>query len=140
MYTTQADIIKAISEEIVKQLTDDDNLGVINEDNVTRAIARADAEIDGYCAVKYAVPFTTVPPVVAGLSLDMSIYYLYKRRTMNDDVQKTYDNAVARLKDIAKGLLSLGVDPPPAPASSEGAESNKSVSDRIFTRDTMKGF
>jgi phage gp36-like protein len=140
MYTTQADIIKAISEEIVKQLTDDDNLGVINEDNVTKAIARADAEIDGYCAVKYAVPFTTVPPVVAGLSLDMSIYYLYKRRTMNDDVQKTYDNAVARLKDIAKGLLSLGVDPPPAPASSEGAESNKSVSDRIFTRDTMKGF
>ncbi|PKN05552.1 MAG: hypothetical protein CVU74_01095 [Deltaproteobacteria bacterium HGW-Deltaproteobacteria-9] len=139
-YCILADIKKALSEEIIKQLTDDDNIGEIISANVTKAIARADAEIDGYCAVKYAVPFTTVPPVVAGLSLDMSIYYLYKRRTVSEDVQKSYDNAIARLKDIAKGLLSLGVDPPPAASTSEGAESNKSVSDRIFTRDSMKGF
>ena len=139
-YCILADIKKAISEAVLIQLTDDDNIGAIITENVTKAIARADAEIDGYCAVKYAVPFTTVPPVVAGLSLDMSIYYLYKRRTVSEDVQKSYDNAIARLKDIAKGLLSLGVDPPPAASTSEGAESNKSVSDRIFTRDTMKGF
>lgn len=139
-YTTLAEIKKAISEEIVKQLTDDDNIGEIVEANVTAAIARADAEIDGYCAVKYSVPFTTVPAVVAGLSLDMSIYYLYKRRTVPEDVQKAYDNAIARLKDIAKGLLSLGVDPPPAASTADGAECNKTASDRIFTRDTLKGF
>lgn len=139
-YTTVAEIKKAISEEIVKQLTDDDNIGEIVEANVTAAIARADAEIDGYCAVKYSVPFTTVPAVVAGLSLDMSIYYLYKRRTVSEDVQKAYDNAIARLKDIAKGLLSLGVDPPPAASTADGAECNKTASDRIFTRDTLKGF
>lgn len=139
-YTTVAEIKKAISEEIVKQLTDDDNIGEIVEANVTAAIARADAEIDGYCAVKYSVPFTTVPAVVAGLSLDMSIYYLYKRRTVSEDVQKSYDNAIARLKDIAKGLLSLGVDPPPAASTADGAECNKTASDRIFTRDTLKGF
>lgn len=140
-YTTVAEIKKAISEEIVKQLTDDDNIGEIVEANVTAAIARADAEIDGYCAVKYSVPFTTVPAVVAGLSLDMSLYYLYKRRTVSEDVQKAYDNAIARLKDIAKGLLSLGVDPPPAASTTaDGAECNKTASDRIFTRDTLKGF
>jgi phage gp36-like protein len=139
-YCTLADIKKAITEAVVQQLTDDDNVGAIITENVTKAIARADAEIDGYCAVKYAVPFTTVPPVVAGLSLDMSIYYLYKRRTVSDDVQKSYDNAVARLKDISSGRLSLGVDPPPAASTSEGAEANKSVSDRIFTRDKLKGF
>lgn len=139
-YTTVAEIKKAISEEIVKQLTDDDNIGEIVEANVTAAIARADAEIDGYCAVKYSVPFSTVPAVVAGLSLDMSIYYLYKRRTVSEDVQKSYDNAIARLKDIAKGLLSLGVDPPPAASTADGAECNKTASDRIFTRDTLKGF
>lgn len=139
-YTTQTEIIKAISEEVVKQLTDDDNIGEIVEANVTAAIARADSEIDGYCAVKYSVPFTTVPPVVAGLSLDMSIYYLYKRRIVSDDVQKSYDNAIARCKDISSGKMSLGVDPPPAASTSDGAESNKSTSDRIFTRDSMKGF
>lgn len=141
-YTTVAEIKKAISEEIVKQLTDDDNIGEIVEANVTAAIARADAEIDGYCGSqgRHLVPFTTVPAVVAGLSLDMSIYYLYKRRTVPEDVQKAYDNAIARLKDIAKGLLSLGVDPPPAASTADGAECNKTASDRIFTRDTLKGF
>jgi phage gp36-like protein len=139
-YCTLTDIKKAISDEIVKQLTDDDNIGEIVEANVTTAIARADAEIDGYCAVKYAVPFTTVPEVVAGLSLDMSIYYLYKRRTVSDDVQKSYDNAIARLKDIAKGLLSLGVDPPPAASTTDGAEANKTSSDRIFTLGKMTGY
>lgn len=140
-YCTQAEIETAISTDIVIQLTDDDNIGEIVEANVTAAIARADAEIDGYCAVKYSVPFTTVPAVVAGLSLDMSIYYLYKRRTVSEDVQKAYDNAIARLKDIAKGLLSLGVDPPPAASTTaDGAECNKTASDRIFTRDTLKGF
>ena len=140
-YCTLTDIIKAISEEIVKQLTDDDTIGEIVEANFTAAIARADAEIAGYCAVKYPVPFPPVPAVVAGLSLDMSIYYLYKRRTVSEDVQKAYDNAIARLKDIAKGLLSLGVDPPPAASTTaDGAECNKTASDRIFTMDKMRGF
>jgi len=139
-YCTPSDIEIAISTDIVIQLTDDNNTGSVITENVIKAIARADAEIDGYCAVKYAVPFTTVPPVVAGLSLDISIYYLYKRRTVSEDVQNSYDHAIARLKDIAKGILTLGVDPPPAASTSDGAESNKSVSDRIFTRDTMKGF
>jgi len=141
-YCILADIKKALSEEIIKQLTDDDNIGEIISANVTKAIARADAEIDGYCGAngRYKVPFTTVPPVVAGLSLDISIYYLYKRRTVPDNVKDSYDYAVARLKDISSGKMSLGIDPPPAASTSEGAESNKSVSDRIFTRDTMKGF
>jgi phage gp36-like protein len=140
-YCTQDDIELAISEDVLTQLTDDENTGSADADIVTAAIARADAEIDGYCAVKYAVPFTTVPEVVAGLSLDMSIYYLYKRRTVSDDVQKSYDNAIARLKDIARGLLSLGVDPPPAASTTaDGAECNKTASDRIFTMDKMRGF
>ena len=34
--------------------TDDENLGTINEARVTEAIAAADDEINGYCAVKYS--------------------------------------------------------------------------------------
>lgn len=139
-YCTQTDIIHAIGEETLLQLTDDDNVGMIAEEHVARAIASADAEIDGYCAVKYAVPFATVPAIVAALAIEIAVYHLYKRRTVPEKIEKAYDKALARLKDIARGLLSLGVDPPPAASAAGGAESNKTVNDRIFTRGKMTGF
>jgi phage gp36-like protein len=152
MYSTRTDITKLLPEDIIIQLTDDENLkpATIDPTNaahaaiiarIDEAIESADAEIDGYCAVKYSVPFTIVPRLITGLSVELAIYYLYTRRTIPEDIQKRYDRAVSRLKDIAKGLMTLGVDPPSAPSvSSGGAESNKTTSDRIFTIDKMRGF
>lgn len=140
MYCTQNDIQTALSEDILIQLTDDDNIGVVIAANVTQAIEQADAEIDGYCGSRYTVPFATVPALIKALSIEIAVYYLYKRRTVPEKIEKAYDKAIARLKDISRGLLSMGIDPPPAAASSGGAESNKDVNDRIFTRTTMEGF
>jgi len=150
-YSTLTDIKNLLPEETIIQLTDDENLkpGAINPDDadhaliigrVDEAIGAADAEINGYCAVKYTVPFSSVPRLVNGLSVEIAIYYLYARRTVPERIEKRYEKAVARMKDISRGLLSLGIDPPPAPVSSGGAESNKPVSDRVFTRDSLKGF
>lgn len=151
MYSTRTDIIQLLPEEIVIQLTDDENLAptAISPADATHAamisrideaIETADAEIDGYCAVKYSVPFTTVPRLITGLSVEIAIYYLYKRRTVPEKIEKAYDKAVSRLKDISRGILTLGVDPPPTASTAGGAESNKPVSDRIFTISKMQGF
>ena len=140
MYSTLDDIKKLLPEETIIQLTDDEGLGTINQDRVDEAIKTADAEINGYCAVRYAVPFATVPALVKGLSVEIAIYYLHTRRTVPEKIEKRYEKAVARLKDIARGLLALGVDPPPAAPATGGAESNKPVNDRVFTRDTLKEF
>lgn len=151
-YCTLDDITKALEEATVIQLTDDETLkpaGIEpgNPDHgaiiarIGEAIARADAEIDGYCAVKYAVPLVPVPAVVNSLSVELAVYYLYSRRTVPEKIEKRYDKAVARLKDVARGLLSLGVTPEPAPsAAADSAEANKAVSDRVFTRRSLKGF
>jgi phage gp36-like protein len=151
MYSTLADIKKLLPEETIIQLTDDENLKPvsINPDNtahaaimgrIDEAIETADSEIDGYCGAKYTVPFADVPRVITGLSVEIAIYYLYARRTVPERIEKRYDKAVARLKDISRGTLTLGSDPPPAPTSAGGAESNTPVPDRIFTRDKMQGF
>lgn len=150
-YCTLDDIKKLLPEETIIQLTDDENLkpSAINPalpahaaiiGRIDEAIEAADAEIDGYCAVRYTVPFPTIPRLITGLSVEIAIYYLHARRTVPEKIEKRYEKAVARLKDIARGLLTLGIDPPPAPASTGGAESNKPVSDRIFTREKMQGF
>jgi len=151
-YCTLNDIKKLLPEETLIQLTDDENLkpAAIDPGNaahakiigrIDEAIATADAEIDGYCAGRYSVPFSPVPPVIKGLSVEIAVYRLYQRRTVPERTEKSYDKAVARLKDISKGLMTLGVAPQPAPADTgDGVSVNCTAEDRIFTRDTLKGF
>jgi len=142
MYCTVTDIKRLLPEELLIQLTDDEHTETVNQTRVNEAIASADAVIDSYCGTKYAVPFSTVPDIVKALSIDISIYNLYSRRV--EEIPETradrYKNAIGQLKDIAKGVISIGEDPAPA-ASSEGSpETNKTTSDRIFTRATLGGF
>lgn len=139
MYTTQADILERIPEETLTQLTDDDNVGTIDADKVTAAIARAGQEIDAYCGGRYSVPFATAPAVIGGLATDMAIYFLYGRT--QEEIPETrkdaYKNAVRLLEKIADGKISLGVDPTPAAPSGSGASFSGGA--RRFNRDTLKG-
>lgn len=149
-YCTLSDITKALDEATVIQLADDENLkpAAIDPGNpdhgaivarIEEAIGTADAEIDGYCAGRYLVPLSPALAVVNKLSVELAIYYLYSRRGVPEKIERRYDRAVARLKDIARGILSLGVTPEPrASAAADSAEAN--VSDRVFTRDSLKGF
>lgn len=110
---------------------------------VNEAIAQADAEIDTYCATRYTVPFTTVPETAKKCSVDIAIYNLYSRRVEEIPEARSdrYKNCIRLLEAIAKGTISIGETPEPtANESTVAAESNKTSSDRIFTRDKMKGF
>lgn len=148
MYCSLDDIKKLLPEETLIQLVDDENLkpAAITPSHtamigrIDEAIATADAEIDGYCAGRYSVPFLPVPPVVKAISVEMAIYYLYMRRSIPERIEDRYDKAVARLKDISRGLLTLGVTPPASAADGDNVGVNCTAEDRIFTRETMKGF
>jgi phage gp36-like protein len=138
-YCTLTDITKAISEEVVKQLTDDDNLGVINEDNVNAAIVAADATIDAYC--QQADPFSPVPAKVIELAVDIAVYNLYSRSDLAlPEIRKDrYSAALRFLEKVAEGKISQLGTTTPAPATAEGAEVSNSNA-RIFTRTTLDGF
>jgi phage gp36-like protein len=114
MYITQADLIKELSESQLIQLTDDEKVGVVNADRVADAIQRASDDVDGFCGVRYAVPFSPTPPLIASWTKSLAAYYLFLRRQhIPDAVQTAYDNAIARLKEVRDGKMSLGVEPPP---------------------------
>lgn len=142
MYSTLTDIKKLIPEEVVIQLTDDENTGAVNQTRVDEAIAQADAEIDSYCGGKYSVPFATVPDIVKKISVDIAIYNLYSRRVeeMPETRSDRYKNAIRQLEGIAKGNISIGEATEPTAAEQGGVEKNKTESDRIFTKDTLSGF
>ena len=142
MYSTAQMILDRIPEKQLIQLTDDNRLGVVDQALVTAAQTSAQGLVDGYCGVKYSVPFATVPDLIPALEADIAAYLLYKRKV--DEIppakQKSYDDAIAFLKDVSKGVASLGVDPAPAATSEGGASCNKTTDDRIFTRDKLSGF
>lgn len=143
-YSTQSDLLEQISEDELIELTDDAAAGVVDTDAVTRAIVDADAEIDGYCGKRHTVPFTTVPEIIRKLSVDLSIFNLYARRShleVPDSRQKRYDAAIRFLRDVARGIVSLGEDDPEgSPPDSNAPEMASTNPTRVFSRDTMSGF
>ena len=101
---------------------------------VTRAIADADEEIDSYLSVRYALPFSATPNRVRSLSVDIAIYHLYKRRRGAPEARaQAYKDALAFLKDVAKGTANLDV-PDPSGDSEDGVGTSSVKTDRVFSR------
>lgn len=141
-YCTLTDIKKLIPETLIIQLTDDENIGTVNQSRVDEAIAQADAEIDSYCGGRYAVPFTTVPDIAKKISVDIAIYNLYSRRveSLPETRADRYKNAIRQLEGIAKGLVSIGEQPEPPAPDTGGTQINVTSNDRVFTRETLGNF
>lgn len=144
----------------VREMLKDDALNVIigdtyEEDESEReekigpiidaAIADADAEIDGYLAKRYRVPFDPVPRVLNKFSKDIAIYNLYSRIGIDEgEAEKNYLNrynaAIKFLTLVAEGKVNIGTgedgdDPASAAATGFAAKSNP----RLFSRRKMEG-
>jgi len=140
MYCTLDDIKEQIPADELISLTDDADAGIIDTSVTDRAVADADAEIDGYCGKRYAVPFVTVPPVIRKLSVDIAIYNLFARRQgAPEDRKDRYKSAVKFLENVARGLVSLGEDDPDS-TPSDVQKPKISFSGRIYSRDKLAGW
>lgn len=122
-YATLADVQDQLSEAELIQLTDDAGAGEVDEDVAARAIADADAIIDGYIGVRTAVPLSPVPPILRTYSVDLAIYNLYSRRqdSMPEVRKERHAEAMKYLGWIAEGKISMGAsDPDGNPPASSG--------------------
>jgi len=139
-YSTQTDLEDRVSAAELVQLTDDAAIGQIDASVISRAITDADAEIDGYCGTRYAVPFATVPAIVRKWSVSIAVYNLFTRRRREDDaVIRDYDNTVRQLQAVSAGKLSLGADDPDGnPPQADRPQITQPG--RVFSRDNLEGF
>ena len=138
MYATQADLETRFGSEELAQLSDRAGGTVIEAAVVARAIADAEAEIDGYLAGRYALPLASVPAVLGRIACDIARYRLYDDR-VTEAVRKRYEDAVRDLRALAAGTLQLDGVTPPAPAAS-GIGVSVKAPDRIFNADTLAGY
>lgn len=139
-YATQADLVDRFGINMMLMLADRDDppAGEIDAAVVARALADADAAIDGYLKGRYLLPLATTPPLVRDLAQAIAVYKLH-RDTVSEKVRRDYEDAIKSLRDISNGVIRLdvaGVEP-----DSSGA-SGVQFSDRPrdMTPDNMKGF
>lgn len=112
--------------------------GAVVEAVLDRAIADADAEIDGFVGARYSLPLPEpVPPVLVPIACDIARYRLYDD-AVPDVVRQRYEDAVSRLKDIAAGRLTLGIEPASTTPASAGVRFRSR--DRVFSDDLLERY
>lgn len=106
---------------------------------INGALSDADSEIDGYVATRYSVPLNPAPSIVKRLACDLARHHLYDDQ-VTETIQKRRDSAVAVLRDIAAGKVSLGTtaDGGTAPAPQGGLVEFSSPA-KVFGRPTNGG-
>ncbi len=136
-YTTRAEMIERFGERELIQLTDRSGAGIIDEAVLSRAMADADAEIDGYLRERYALPLAAVPPVLARLAANIARYNLYDEMAP-EEPRRRYEDAVRTLKAIAKGEVHLGL-PTGGAAPAVGAPKVAGPA-RTFSRNGLRSY
>lgn len=127
MYATLDDMIALHGADTMDRLADRTGNGAADASTVHRALADAAALIDGYIGVRVALPLNPVPAVVKNLSIDIAIYRLATDAgLLAEDMRKRYEDAIAFLRDVARGLATIPV-PKPVDAPKTDASSPQSV-------------
>jgi phage gp36-like protein len=137
-YCTQDDLLAMLPELELSQLTTESGEEA-DAAVVAGAIAAADAEIDAYLGVRYQLPLPETPARVKALSVDLTIYQLYRRRSLVTEARRlAYEDAVKFLQLVAKGLAIIEGAAGPEPPGAVQDVTEMSSQTRIFDRDSLK--
>ena len=142
-YCTIEDIETHTSTPTLIQLTSDDGQEEVDRVVAQEAILYSSTLIDGYLRGRYTLPLDTHFPLLRILAIDLSIHRLYSRRMrdeMPEVIENNYKNAISTLKDIQKGVISLQSENDSLETAGFNAEeykTNKSIIDRLFSKDRM---
>ena len=138
MYATEQDIIDRHGAAALTIAADRDNDGVADPGVVDKALADATVLMDSYIQKKYDLPLPApTPEILAPVCVDVAWYKLSSTPgMMTEEIERRHKDAIRWLENLAKGLVSLGVDQSP-PSAGGGVQVESK--ERVFTRDTLKG-
>lgn len=111
-YASFNDLLERAGETELVDVADRDDDGVPDAEIIQAALVHADNLINGYVAARYPVTFVSVPPLLNTWAVSIARYYLH-RYGPPEYVENDFKEAIAALKDVARGLINL-----PAPDGS----------------------
>lgn len=137
-YCLVTDLVARFGERELMALTDRDGTGSVSDVVAQHAVDDASALIDGYLHGRYNLPLNPVPSVLTSLCADIARYKLYDNDAP-EVVTKRYDTAIAFLKSVGRGEVTLGVSTDNSAPSSTDLPDIQSGGN-VFNRDKSKGF
>lgn len=135
IYATQDDLIARFGETELVQLTDRASDGVVDVAYLDVSITEAQAEVDSYIGAIYDLPLLTVPVSLVTATCNIARYRLYNQQA-TEEVKIRYEDTIRWLRDVARGLASLGLPSTQAPESQSIVVQSRS---QIFTDAVMNG-
>lgn len=151
MYSEPEAVLNMFKEDMLNTIIGEDYIEDLEERKqlflaiAEEAIQDADAEIDGYLAKRYPVPFTTVPKVITKFSKDIAAYNLASRQGIDESERdKTYltryNSAISFLSKMATGIIEIGIEESLNGTSLTNQGISLQYSKRLFSRKSMKGW
>jgi len=137
-YATLDHLIDRAGEDEILQVADRDRDDIADADVIAAALGDADDIIDGYVGTKYTLPLAYTPGVVRAWAVSIARYILH-RDGAPEYVENDYKTAVAALKDLSRGLVTLPPDVGGETAASTGGVVSSSP-DEVFTADKLRGW
>lgn len=137
-YLSAQAFVERIGLDEAIMLTDTIGSGRIEVQRLANALNDAQSEAEGYLAAKYEMPLSPVPALVTTIVFDLVVARLWGKE-LPAAVKDRRDEALRKLRDISKGTLVLTGSATLAPATSNPAPVLFTASDRLFSRDMLKG-
>lgn len=139
-YASLDSLIRRFGARTLVQITDrgDVATGVVDQAVVDQALADTDAVIDASLAVRYKLPLSVVPALVADLALAIAGYKLHAFAP-DEKIKDDYAQALKDLRELASGTKRLdlaGIEP--TGSGSGGVIATDRVRD--FSPENLHGF
>lgn len=112
--------------------------GEVDAAVVARALADADALIDGHLRDRYALPLAAVPELIGTLAAQIAIWNLHLGEP-NAKIAEDYRQALKTLEAIGRGAIRLSVAGVEA-AETGGTGARITDRERPLTAENLKGF
>lgn len=142
-YSSNTDLLKRFTSSELARLSGDETGTTIDTARTDVARDMADATIDATLKGRYEVPFSQPDPLIISISVDLTIYHLYRIEygefPLPQEIVGYYEESLQLLDDIRSGELYIGdftagIDAPPTIISS------KSGGNRIYSEDIMDNY
>ncbi|WP_290654477.1 DUF1320 domain-containing protein [Idiomarina sp.] len=136
MYAQVTDMQMRFGQEELEQLAPSDTGTVDQKSKVESALNDASAEMNTYLGSVYSLPLTDPNPYLKTICCDITRFRLWDD-AVSEEVRKRYEDAIAWLKKVVKGDVSLGIE------NQEEvfyATTSTNAGNRTFTRTSLDDF
>lgn len=132
-YAAITDLEARYGNNLLLTIADPDATGAVNTALVTQALSDAAELIDSHLQERYLLPLVNVPNLLVVLNVDIAVYRIAVLPT--EEMRNRFDDAMKMLKNIATGVLQLGLAPPP---QTEGQVATLVGPPRMFGRNQRR--